>query len=190
MTHRLDGQKIAFLATDGVEQVELTAPWSAIEDAGGQPILVSLKAGTIQGFEHTDPGEEFTVDKLVSQVSSDDFDALVLPGGVHNPDALRVDDDAVSFVRGFAESGKPIGAICHGPWLLIEAGIAEGHTLTSWPSLETDIENAGGHWVDREVVVDEGIVTSRKPEDLDAFCEKLLEEFDEGQHEQLAESTS
>ena len=189
MSHRLDGQRIAFLATDGVEQVELTEPWKAIEGAGGEPILVSINAGTIQGFEHTDPGERFDVDQLVSQVSADEFDALVLPGGVHNPDQLRMDANAVSFVRGFAESGKPIGAICHGPWMLVEAGIVDGHTLTSYRSLETDIVNAGGSWVDREVVVDEGIVTSRTPDDLPAFCEKLLEEFEEGIHEELAETT-
>lgn len=189
-THQLDGQKIAFLATDGVEQVELTEPWRAVEEAGAQPVLVSLERGTIQGFEHTDPADEFTVDEVVSHVSADDFDALVLPGGVHNPDRLRTDVDAVAFVRGFADSGKPIGAICHGPWLLVEAGIADGHTLTSWPSLETDIANAGGSWVDREVVVDEGIVTSRGPDDLPAFCAKLLEEFDEGIHEDLADHTT
>lgn len=190
MTHRLDGQKIAFLATDGVEQVELTEPWKAIEEAGGKPVLVSIEQGTIQGFEHTDPGEEFTVDRVVADVTADEFDGLVLPGGVHNPDRLRTEEDAVAFVRSFAESGKPIGAICHGPWLLVEAGIADGHTLTSWPSLETDIENAGGHWVDREVVVDEGLVTSRGPDDLEAFCSKIVEEFDEGFHEQLAASTN
>lgn len=184
---RLDGQRIAFLATDGVEQVELTSPWEAIRDAGGEPVLVSLEPGRIQGFEHTDPGEEFLVDELVSEVSADDFDALVLPGGVHSPDRMRMDEAAVAFVRAFADSGKPIGAICHGPWMLVEAGVADGHTLTSWPSIETDISNAGGSWVDREVVVDEGIVTSRGPDDLPAFCAKLIEEFDEGIHEDLAE---
>lgn len=188
MPHRLEGQRIAFLATDGVEQAELTEPWKAIEEAGGEPVLVSIKAGSIQGFEHTDPGEEFQVDQLVTAVSADEFDALVLPGGVHNPDQLRTDDDAVAFVRSFAESGKPIGAICHGPWLLVEAGIADGHTLTSYRSLQTDIANAGGSWVDREVVVDDGIVTSRGPDDLPAFCTRLLEEIDEGVHEELAES--
>ncbi len=188
MEHRLDGQRIAFLATDGVEQVELTEPWKAVEDAGANPVLVSIKPGTIQGFEHTDPGEEFPVDAVVTDVSAEDFDGLVLPGGVHNPDQLRLDDDAVAFVKGFADAGKPIGAICHGPWLLVEAGIAEGHELTSYPSLHTDIENAGGTWVDREVVVDEGIVTSRNPDDLPAFCGKLLEEFEEGIHEELAQA--
>lgn len=189
MSHRLDGQRIAFLATDGVEQVELTEPWRAIRGAGGEPVLVSLRGGTIRGFQHTDPGDEFTVDALVSDVSADEFDGLVLPGGVLNPDRLRVEADAVRFVRAFAESGKPIGAICHGPWMLVEAGLADGHTLTSWPSLETDIVNAGGSWVDREVVVDDGIVTSRRPADLAAFCAKIIEEFDEGIHEDLAEST-
>lgn len=184
--HRLDGQRVAFLATDGVEQVELTEPWHALEDAGAEPVLVSLEPGTIQGFEHHEPGDEFPVDRTVADASADEFDALVLPGGVHNPDRLRTDDAAVAFVRSFAEAGKPIGAICHGPWLLVEAGLADGHTLTSYPSLQTDIRNAGGSWVDRDVVVDEGIVTSRTPDDLPAFCGKLLEEFDEGIHEELA----
>lgn len=145
MEHRLNGRRIAFLATDGVEQVELTAPWKAIEQAGAEPVLVSIKSGSIQGFEHTDPGEEFAVDALVSDVTAEEFDGLVLPGGIHNPDRLRQDEGAVAFVRSFAEAGKPIGAICHGPWLLVEAGIAEGHELTSYPSLHTDIENAGRH---------------------------------------------
>lgn len=190
MAPRLDGQRIAFLATDGVEQVELTEPWKAVEEAGAEPVLVSIRRGTIQGFEHTDPADEFTVDAVVAESSPDEFDALVLPGGVHNPDQLRMDEDAVAFVRGFAESGKPIAAICHGPWLLVEAGIADGHTLTSFRSLQTDIANAGGSWVDREVVVDEGLVTSRTPEDLPAFIEKLLEEFDEGVHDELAQHTN
>ena len=190
MEHRLDGKRIAFLATDGFEQVELTEPWKAVEEAGANPVLVSIHGGTIQGFEHTDEGDEFTVDELVSMVHASDFDGLVLPGGLHNPDALRQDDDAVTFVRDFAKAGKPIGAICHGPWLLVEAGIADGHQLTSYPSLHTDIENAGGTWVDREVVVDEGIVTSRTPDDLPAFCGKLLEEFEEGIHEELARATA
>ncbi|MEO6867523.1 MAG: type 1 glutamine amidotransferase domain-containing protein [Gaiellales bacterium] len=188
MSNELEDRKIAFLATDGVEQIELTEPWQAMIDAGAEPVLVSIKDGTIQGFEHTEPGDLFTVDELVSTASVHDFDGLVLPGGVLNPDTLRTNDDAVEFVRSFAEAGKPIGAICHGPWLLIEAGIAEGHTLTSYPSLHTDIENAGGEWVDQPVVVDEGIVTSRTPDDLPQFCAKIVEEFAEGVHEQLAES--
>lgn len=186
--HRLDGQRIAFLATDGVEQVELTEPWHAIEDAGAKPVLVSVHDGTIHGMNGDDDGDDFQVDDVVTDVTSDQFDGLVLPGGVANPDRLRTDEDAISFVRGFAESGKPIGAICHGPWLLVEAGVADGHQLTSFPSLQTDIRNAGGSWVDRSVVVDDGIVTSRGPDDLPEFCGKLLEEFDEGIHEELADA--
>jgi protease I len=187
--HRLDGQRIAFLATDGVEQVELTEPWKAIEQAGGEPVLVSNHDGTIQGVEHDHDGDAFAVDVVVDEASPDDFDALVLPGGVHNPDRLRTNDAAVAFVRGFAESGKPIGAICHGPWLLVEAGLADGHTLTSYPSLRTDIANAGGSWVDRDVVVDDGIITSRRPDDLPAFCGTLLDELEDGIHEELAQAT-
>jgi protease I len=188
--HRIDGQRIAFLATDGVEQSELTEPWEAVEQAGGTPVLVSVHDGTIHGVVGSDDGDDFPVDEVVTDVSSDEFDGLVLPGGVANPDHLRTDEDAVAFVRGFAEAGKPIGAICHGPWLLVEAGLADGHRLTSFPSLETDIRNAGGDWVDEAVVVDDGIVTSRTPDDLPAFCGKLLEELDEGIHEELAEATA
>ncbi|MCW2962370.1 MAG: intracellular protease, PfpI family [Thermoleophilia bacterium] len=189
MDDRLHGKKIAFLATDGVEQVELTEPWKAVEDAGGIPVLVSIHDGTIQGFEHdTEEADMFTVDQTINEVSAMDFDGLVLPGGTTNPDKLRQDHDAVDFVRDFADLGKPIGAICHGPWMLVEAGVADGHTLTSFPSLHTDIENAGGLWVDQAVVVDDGIVTSRGPDDLPAFCGKLIEEFEEGIHEELAKA--
>lgn len=178
---RLDGQRIAFLATDGVEQVELTQPWEAVERAGATAVLVSLEAGEIQAFEQdVNEADTFTVDQVVAEATSDDFDGLVLPGGTTNPDKLRQNEAAVAFVRAFAEAGKPIGAICHAPWMLVEAGISDGHTVTSYPSLKTDIQNAGGSWVDKEVVVDEGLVTSRTPNDLDAFCAKLLEELDEG----------
>jgi protease I len=183
MNSSLQGKRVAFLATDGVEHSELQAPWTHVRDAGATPELVSIKEGSIQSVTHDKPESEFEVDLLVADASVDDYDALVLPGGVANPDHLRTDDQAVQFVREFVDSGKPVAAICHGPWLLVEAGAAEGRTLTSWPSLRTDIDNAGGHWVDREVVVDEGILTSRKPEDLDAFCAKLVEEIREGVHE-------
>ena len=182
MAKELTGKRIAFLATDGVEQVELTEPWRAVEEAGGRPELVSLETGEIQGFEHLDKGETFRVDRTVSDADPDDYEALVLPGGVANPDRLRMDDDAVDFVRSFVDSGKPIGVICHGPWTLVEADVLRGRTLTSFPSLRTDIVNAGGQWVDEEVHVDEGIVSSRKPDDLTAFCAKVVEEIAEGVH--------
>jgi deglycase len=182
----LKGKKIAFLATDGVEQVELTDPWEAVEKAGADVALVSLEPGSIQGFEHLDKGKTFDVDKTVADVSADDFDGLVLPGGVANPDRLRMDEKAVAFVRAFVESGKPVGVICHGPWTLVEADVVRGRTLTSFPSVETDLRNAGAEWVDREVVVDNGLVSSRDPDDLPAFCEKIVEEFAEGRHERKA----
>jgi protease I len=182
MAEELKGKRIAFLATDMFEQVELTEPWKAIEEAGGQPELVSLKPGEIQGFNHYDKADKFKVDKTVEEVSASDYDAYVQPGGVGNPDALRMDENAVNFVRGFFEQGKPAAAICHGPWVLVEAGVVRGRTVTSWPSLQTDIRNAGGNWVDKEVVVDQGLVTSRKPDDLPAFNKKMIEEFAEGKH--------
>jgi protease I len=185
---KLDGKTIAFLAADGVEQVELTEPWKAVENEGGTPKLVSLEDGEIQGFEHLDHGEKFSVDQTVANADAGEFDGLVLPGGVANPDFLRDDDDAVAFVRAFFEAGKPVGAICHGPWTLINAGVVEGLKLTSWPSLEVDLKNAGANWVDEECVVDKGLVTSRKPDDLPAFCDKIVEEFCEGKHEQLQEA--
>lgn len=187
---KLDGKKIAFLATDGVEQVELTSPWEALKNEGAEVELVSLEDGEIQGFEHLDQGDKFPVDKKVTDADASDYDGLVLPGGVANPDFLRGDDDAVAFVKAFAEAGKPIGAICHGPWTLIDAGVVDGLTLTSWPTLKTDLRNAGAKWVDEEVHVDKGVTTSRKPDDLPAFNEKLVEEFCEGVHEQLAEATA
>ena len=173
----LTGKRVAFLATDMVEEVELTEPWRAIEEAGGRPELVSLEEGEIQAFNHYDKADAFEVDRAIGDVAPQDYDALVLPGGVGNPDTLRTNEDAVEFVRGFVEAGKPVAAICHGPWTLVEADVVRGRTLTSWPSLKTDIENAGGNWVDQEVVVDNGLVSSRKPDDLPAFCSRLLEEF-------------
>jgi protease I len=173
----LKSKKIAFLATDGFEQVELTRPWKAVLEAGGEAHLVSPKAGKIQGMHHLDRADTFKVDKRLSDVSADEYDGLVLPGGVVSPDALRLDESAVGFVRDFFEQGKPVAAICHGPWTLVEAGVVAGRTLTSWPSLKTDITNAGGTWIDAEVHVDEGLVTSRKPDDLEAFCAKAVEEF-------------
>ena len=185
----LTDKKIAFLATDGVEQVELTEPWKAVEQAGGTPELISLEEGEIQGFNHYDKGDTFKVDKTVEEASASDYDALVLPGGVGNPDTLRGDENAVAFVREFFEQAKPVGAICHGPWMLVEAGVVRGRKVTSWPTLQTDIRNAGGEWVDEEVVVDQGLVTSRKPDDLPAFNDKIVEEFCEGKHAEQAAST-
>ena len=178
----LSGKRVAFLvANEGIEQVELEQPWEAIRSAGGEPHLVAPGSGTAQAFHHLDKADEFPVDRTTSEVSVDDYDALVLPGGVANPDQLRTDDAAVAFTRAFFEAGKPVAAICHGPWTLVEAGVVRGRTLTSWPSLQTDIRNAGGTWVDEEVHVDSGLVTSRKPDDLPAFCAKLVEEVAEGQ---------
>ena len=182
--------RVAVLATDGVEQVELTEPRKAVEAEGAATELISLEAGEIQGFEHLDKADTFSVDRAVADADAGDYDGLVLPGGVANPDFLRANDDAVAFVRAFFESGKPVGAICHGPWTLIDARVVDGLELTSWPSLKTDLENAGAKWVDREVVVDKGLTTSRNPDDLPAFNEKIVEEFCEGRHEQLAAATS
>jgi protease I len=185
---KLQGKRVAFLATDMVEQVELTEPWKAVEDEGGTPELVSLEEGEIQGFNHYDKADTFKVDRTVEEARADDYDALVIPGGVGNPDTMRLDENAVQLVRDFFEQGKPVGVICHGPWMLVEAGVVRGRKVTSWPSLQTDIRNAGGDWVDEEVVVDEGLVTSRKPDDLPAFNEKIVEEFCEGRHERQAAS--
>ena len=188
MADKLQGKRVAFLATDMVEQVELTKPWKAVKDAGGTPELVSLKEGEIQGFNHYDKADTFKVDRTVEEARAEDYDALVIPGGVGNPDTMRTDENAVQLVRDFFEQGKPVGVICHGPWMLVEAGVVRGRKVTSWPSLQTDIRNAGGDWVDQEVVVDDGLVTSRKPDDLPAFNEKIVEEFCEGRHEQQAAS--
>jgi protease I len=184
---KLQGKRIAFLATDMVEQVELTEPWKAVTDEGAAAELVSLEEGEIQGFNHYDKTDTFKVDRTVEEAQAEDYDALVIPGGVGNPDTMRTDENAVSFVRRFFDQGKPVGVICHGPWMLVESGVVRGRTVTSWPSLQTDIRNAGGDWVDQEVVVDHGLVTSRKPDDLPAFNAKIVEEFAEGRHEQQAE---
>jgi protease I len=175
MPSQLKGRKVAFLATDGVEQVELTAPWNVLKQAGAEVKLVSDKLGEIQAVNHEQRGERFPVDAEVSSVSARDFDALVIPGGVSNPDKLRTNGRAVSFVREFMEADKPVAAICHGPWLLVEADAVRGRTITSWPSLQTDIENAGGAWVDKQVQLDQKLLTSRKPDDLPAFCVQLVE---------------
>jgi protease I len=184
MADKLQGKRIAFLvAPEGVEQVELTEPWGAVLREGATAELVSTEDGEIQAFNHLDKGDTFKVDRTVGDVSPSDYDGLVLPGGVANPDFLRMDEDAVAFARGFFEQAKPVGVICHGPWTLVEADVVRGRKITSWPSVKTDIRNAGGNWVDEEVVVDEGLVSSRKPDDLPAFCAKIVEEFCEGVHE-------
>jgi protease I len=190
MANELQGKRIAFLAADGVEQVELTEPWKAVEQAGGEPELLSIKSGEIQAFEHLDHGGTFKVDREVAKADAMDYDGLVLPGGVANPDFLRTDDNAVAFVRAFFVQAKPVGVICHGPWTIVEAGVVRGRKITSWPSLQTDIRNAGGNWIDQEVVVDAGLVSSRKPDDLPAFCAKIVEEFAEGEHEEQARKTA
>jgi protease I len=184
VTDKLRGKKVAILAADMFERVELEEPRKALEEAGADIEIVSIRDGEIQGFDHFEPAGKLRVDKTVEEVDASDYDALLVPGGVGNPDQLRADENAVSFVRDFAQAGKPMAVICHGPWVLVEAGIARGRRLTSWPSLQTDIRNAGGDWVDEEVVVDNGLVTSRKPDDIPAFNEKMIEEFAEGRHEQ------
>jgi protease I len=177
MATSISGKRVAFLAADGVEEVEYTQPRQAVEQAGGTAELISIKSGEIQAVNHLDKAGTYPVDKQVKDAAATDYDALVLPGGVANPDFLRTDPDAVRFVREFFSAGKPVAAICHAPWTLVEAGVVDGRTLTSWPSLRTDLANAGATWVDEEVFVDDGLVTSRKPDDLPAFCEKLLEEI-------------
>jgi protease I len=182
MDKQLHGKSVAILATDGFEQSELEAPKRALEAAGAEVDVVAPKPGQIQGFRHHDKGTPVKVDRTLDEVSSKDYDALMLPGGALNPDQLRTDQRAIQFVRAFFDEHKPVGAICHAPWTLIDAGVVKGRTLTSWPSIRTDLRNAGANVVDREVVVDDGLVTSRKPDDLDAFCNKLVEEIGEGRH--------
>jgi protease I len=184
MSDRLQGKKIAFLmANEGVEQVELTKPLEAVREAGAEAELLAPEAGEIQAFNHLDKGDTFAAERAVGEADPSEYDGLVLPGGVANPDQLRTKDEALEFVRGFFAAGKPVGVICHGPWTLIDAGVARGRTLTSWPSLQTDLRNAGAEWVDEEVHVDQGLVSSRKPDDLEAFNAKIVEEFAEGVHE-------
>jgi deglycase len=189
MADELKGKRVAIVATDMVEQVELVEPRKALDAAGAQTDLVSIEPGEIQGFNHYDKADKLPVDRTIEEVSADEYDALMLPGGVGNPDTLRMDENVVSFVRDFFEQGKPVAAICHAPWTIVEAGVVRGRTLTSWPSLQTDIRNAGGNWVDEEVHVDDGLVTSRKPDDIPAFNAKMLEEFAEGKHEGQREKT-
>jgi deglycase len=189
MADKLSGRRIAFLvAPEGAEQIELTEPWKAVESEGAKPELVSTETGEVQAFNHLDKADTFPVDRTVGDADAADYDGLVLPGGVANPDFLRMDEDAVAFVRAFFEQAKPVAAICHAPWTLVEADVVRGRTITSYPSLKTDLRNAGATWVDEEVVVDEGLVSSRRPDDLEAFCAKLIEEFCEGEHEQQRRS--
>jgi len=182
MADQLKGKRVAALATHGFEQDELTRPRKALEDAGAKVDVVSLEAGRIRGWKHREWGEEVAVDRTLDQANADEYDALLLPGGVMNPDRLRMDPRAVQFVKRFFADGKPIAVICHGPWTLIEAGVVRDVTMTSWPSVKTDLKNAGANWVDQEVVVDRGIVSSRKPDDIPAFNRKMIEEFAEGVH--------
>jgi protease I len=188
MAQELNNKKIAILATDGFEQVELTEPKQALEQAGAQTHVIAPKSGSIQGWNHFDKGDQIPVDRSLDSVNPNDYDALLLPGGVLNPDQLRTIPEAVQFVKSFFEAGKPVAAICHGPWTLVEADVVKGRTVTSWPSLKTDLRNAGANWVDQEVVVDKGLVTSRKPSDLPAFNGKIIEEFAEGRHEEQRRS--
>ena len=192
MAGELNGMRVAVLATDGVEQVELDRPWQTLEEAGAEPELVSLESGTITAYDHIDKGDTKKVDAVVSAADPDDYAALVLPGGVINGDFIRADSDAVAFVKAFFDAGKPVAAICHAPWVLAEADVVRGRRMTSWPSLQTDLRNAGANWIDEEVVVDGNLVTSRKPDDLDAFGTAMVERFaepstdDEGEQETTA----
>jgi protease I len=187
MSSELKGKRIAFLvAQEGVEEVELTKPWNAVEEAGGTPELIAPEKGEVLAMNHLDKGSSFKADKSLDEAETEDYDAAVLPGGVANPDQLRTEESAIGFLQRLFAEGKPVGVICHGPWTLVEADLVRERTITSWPSLKTDIRNAGGNWVDEEVVVDQGLVSSRNPDDLPAFCAKIVEEFAEGKHEVAA----
>ncbi len=191
MADELKGKRVAFLmANEGVEQVELTEPLEAVRKAGAEADLIATEAGRIQAFNHLDKADTFEVDRTTAEVSADEYDGAVLPGGVANPDKLRTDEKGVEFLRSFFEAGKPVAAICHAPWMLVEADVVDRRTLTSYPSLQTDVRNAGGNWVNEECVVDSGLVTSRKPDDLPAFCAKLVEELAEGVHAEQREKTT
>jgi protease I len=190
MANELEGKRIAFLFTEGAEQAEVTEPLKAVRDAGADVDVISLEQGEVEMWKHFDKGDKVEADHAASDADASNYDGLVLPGGVANPDQLRTDEDAVSFVRAFFEQDKPVGVICHGPWTLIDAGVVKGRTLTSWPSVKTDLQNAGAEWVDEEVHVDNGLVSSRKPDDLPAFCAKIVEEFAEGKHEQHVPSAA
>jgi protease I len=190
MARQLDGKKVAILVTDGFEEVEMTKPREALDEAGAETKIVSLKSGKIQGMHHADKGDKFDVDLTLDEARPEEFDALMIPGGLMNPDSLRSNVDALEFTRHFFREGKPVAAICHGPWVLIDAGVVRGRTLTSWPAIKTDVKNAGGKWINEEVVVDNGLVTSRKPDDIPAFNRKMIEEFCEGRHKAMATWTS
>ena len=182
MQQKLTGKKVAILVADGFEQVEMTKPREALNEAGAETKIVSPSSEKIQGMNHADKGDKFDVDIPLEKARAEEFDALMIPGGLMNPDQLRSTEEALEFVRHFFENGKPVAAICHAPWVLIDAGVVRGRTLTSWPAIKTDLRNAGANWVDKEVVVDNGLVTSRKPDDIPAFNEKMVEEFGEGKH--------
>jgi protease I len=186
---QLQGKRVAIIAADMFEQVELVEPRKALEDAGAETEVISMEPGEIQGFNHFDKADKTKVDKTVEEADASDYDALMIPGGVGNPDLMRGDENMVEFVRAFFEAGKPVAAICHGPWMLVEADVVRGRKLTSWPTLQTDIRNAGGDWVNEEVVTDQGLVTSRKPDDIPAFSRKMIEEIREGKHAGQREKT-
>jgi protease I len=187
---KLDGKKVAILVADGFEQVEMTKPREALEEAGAKTTVVSVKSGTIFGMNHEKKGDTFEVDLTLDDARAEEFDALLIPGGLINPDTLRSTPEALEFTKAFFKDGKPVAAICHGPWVLIDAGVARGRRLTSWPAIKSDVKNAGGTWVDEEVVVDNGLVTSRKPDDIPAFNRKMIEEFAEGRHAMQAEAAA